>query len=154
MSDFPTYPTYEQMHQACENLVDQLKANAVINGIEAVVAVARGGLFNGVVLSHMLNKPLICIDYSSNGGAGDNYRMHSNVIDHIGFGNLLLVDDIADSGHTLREIYHTLMARGHNIITYTTFYKESSVFSPDFEEWIIPANAPWIIFPFEVDPTK
>ncbi|MBA1433192.1 MAG: phosphoribosyltransferase, partial [Epsilonproteobacteria bacterium] len=63
---------------------------------------------------------------------------------------VLVVDDIADSGETLRFIMEYLAKNFPNIEfkSATLFYKSTSCYEPDF--WINEANA-WIEFFWEKD---
>lgn len=61
--------------------------------------------------------------------------------------NVLLFDDVADSGGSLKFVTHLLEKRGvTSVTTATLFYKEHSAVKPDFFAYT--TNA-WIIFPFE-----
>ena len=63
---------------------------------------------------------------------------------------VLVVDDIADSGETLKIVMNDLTSKNSKIEfkSATLFYKKSSVYEPDF--WINEAND-WIDFFWERD---
>ena len=64
----------------------------------------------------------------------------------------MVVDDICDSGHTLKEVVHRLnMIKNHPVVTYAIYFKhrEEQVFTPDFFSYKIPEDSPWITFPWE-----
>ena len=67
---------------------------------DLIVGIQRGGLIPGVHLSHTLGVPFEVLHWSNNGvKEKDNPTLISNKGK-----NILLVDDICDSGVTLREI--------------------------------------------------
>lgn len=143
---YPTHPTYDDLEAGCIEFTDRLQDMPP----HAVLGLARGGLFNALIFSHQLGDiPLIPIDYSSTQGAGDNIDSHANTIPQIKYHRLLLVDDIADSGHTMSEVAHILTQRGHEVFTYVSFWKELSAIEPDGFQFKIPEDGPWIVFPWE-----
>lgn len=145
---FITDPSYDALHVAAVTMVKE----ACTHGwIDAVLAPVRGGLMFGVVASHKLNVPLYPIDYSSKAGAGDD-KNHSNTL--VAFGpeikTVLLVDDIADSGRTLKEIVEKYEVNGVKVITAVFHYKEGGVYQPDLYYWRIPADSEFISYPYEL----
>lgn len=123
---------------------------------DRVVGLARGGLFPAVIISHLLNLPMTAIHYSSKEGEGE-YKMYDN---HKAFDlllgdrteRLLIVDDICDSGHTLKEVVELLsVIKVPPIITYSVFFKERNpeIFRPTYHSKTIAEDSPWIIFPYE-----
>jgi hypoxanthine phosphoribosyltransferase len=66
-------------------------------------------------------------------------------------GRVLLVDDLADSGHTLNAVIH-LLKTGYAPITElrsaVLWTKALSTFTPDYSVEFLPTN-PWIHQPFE-----
>ena len=53
----------------------------------------------------------------------------------------LIVDDIADTGKTLKHIV------GPNIITYTIYYHKQSIVTPN--AWVFEKTDEWVVFPWE-----
>ena len=90
----------------------------------------RGGLPIAVTLSHRLNIPLIKDE--------NEYNMlkSSNA-------NILLVDDIADTGMTLNPLI------GPNIVSYTIYYHKQSIVTPN--AWVFEKKDEWVVFPWEED---
>lgn len=143
---FITNPTYDQLHLAAVTIVREART---MSWIDAVVAPSRGGLMFGVIASHKLNVLLVPIQYSSKTGNGDD-KNHNNVLP-MGFAGqtILLVDDIIDSGHTIKEISDHYTEQGIRVLTAAFHYKEGAVIAPDLYFWRIPADSEFITYPYE-----
>ena len=59
------------------------------------------------------------------------------------FGNILIVDDISDTGRTLKQFKFE-----ENIYTATLHWKQSSEYQPDYF-WEIAYENEWIVYPWE-----
>ena len=94
----------------------------------AVYGLPRGGLPIAVSLSHKLHLPLL-MDYYDRKIVTDK--------------KILVVDDIADTGHTLKDFENK-----HNIIC-TFHYHEQSIIEPDY--WIHKKDDDWIVYPWELN---
>ena len=98
------------------------------------------------------------INYSAKTGRGDNKQADNELIpgdntkaEHAPLGShVLIVDDIADSGNTLKEVADSYLKRGCIVTTAVLYSKDGSVIEPDIVWQQIPALAPWIIFPWEL----
>jgi len=111
---------------------------------QVIVPIARGGLCFGHLLSEELNiRDVFCIN--SIGYEGDKKLDSVKVFNIPTLENkrVLIVDDIADSGETLKEVLKALKEKNPtcNFKTATLFYKKSSIIQPDFtineaKEWI------------------
>lgn len=119
-----------------------------------IIGLSRGGLFPAIVISHMLdNLEVIPVSYSSKSGKGDD-KNYANALPLIGgchSATLLVVDDICDSGQTLKEVVDFYAMRSHHVYTATLYYKAipNGPIEPDIYWHQIPEDAPWIIFPWE-----
>ena len=96
-----------------------------------VSGIPRGGSILAVLYSHRFNLP-----YLHNPQNGDH--------------NLLILDDIADSGKTLDE----WRRRMHSPIYATLHYKEVSIVEPDFYGAKLKKDSGWIVYPWERDDSK
>lgn len=109
-----------------ERAVERLAENIKLSGREfdAISGLPRGGLIPAVMLSHKLNLPYV--DFS--GEAED-------------FDKVLLVDDICDSGETLKKHhpYFTLVS---------IHYKSKAVIEPDFWYKLVDEED-WVVYPWE-----
>ncbi len=109
--------TWDYIDKACEHLANKIRCDG--KEFEAIVGIPRGGLIIAVKMSHLLDIPL-------------KNKAH---------GNILLCDDICDSGLTLK-----VNSVNHNNVTTLSVHKDiNSKFIPDYyyeetNEWI---QYPW-----------
>ena len=142
------YYSYEECLKDCGKLLPQIKSY----NPEAIVAIARGGLTIGHLLASTLDTnnlfAINSIHYNDTKKL-DSFKI-SNIPDLNDFTNILLVDDIVDSGETIEYIKKILQNKyPHcNIKVATIFYKKSAIIVPDF--WVKEAKD-WINFFWEVD---
>lgn len=142
------YYSYEDFKIDTRSLIDRVKGS----NFEALVAVARGGL----TLSHAIAEGLDIRQVQS--VRTELYdktlkRDMLNIFDTCqldGVKKVLVVDDIADSGDTLRAVMEYLEKKYKDIefASCTLFYKKTSVYEPHF--WINEADD-WIDFFWERD---
>jgi hypoxanthine phosphoribosyltransferase len=152
-------PSWEDIHTMTKNVSTQVLSLALgpdyvqelTRMVQTIVGVTRGGLIPAIILSHELGLPMCCADYSSRDGAGDDKRTTvCGELPDLPYGApLLIVDDIADTGRTLFELWSEYTERGHIVHTATLYYKSGGEFKPTFYAEEIPANAPWVVFPWE-----
>lgn len=117
--------------------------------IDQIVAISRGGLTLGHLLTDLLRIPISIItiqsytDIQTSGEAVLTAKLqHSIKHKHI-----LLVDDVSDSGKTMRRATkYVTRAGAKKITTVTMFYKPRSIFRPDYFARL---TNKWIIFPYE-----
>lgn len=145
----PQYPSWKQIE---EIIIEKVENHNETCKTELIVGIQRGGLVAAVLLSHLLKIPMETINYSSLKGEGDNRTEHTNKIPHFDAQNILLVDDLNDSGWTMKEVADEYERRGINIVTFVLHHKKSSVFTPTIKCWTIPEPpGPWIHYPWEID---
>jgi hypoxanthine phosphoribosyltransferase len=121
------YLSWEDVNNAVESLAHQIKNSN--EHIEAITGLPRGGLIPAVLLSHKLGLPYVNLFNDCEG--------HENV---------LVIDDICDSGETLKE-YHQFFT------TATIHYKQLAVVKPDFYYSLAPEDK-WIVYPWEQKDSK
>jgi hypoxanthine phosphoribosyltransferase len=118
-----------------------------------IVGVKRGGLIPAIALSHHLNKPLIMMSCQLRDGRDNEVRLYE--VEEISREkNILIVDDICDSGITLSKIMTKFISDGFNIDNIKTsalFYNTEQNFVVDYTGRTINRNIDqrWIIFPWE-----
>ncbi len=116
---------------------------------DQIVAIARGGLTLGHLLSDLLQIPVstITIQSYSDIQAQGEIKITAELQVPIAGKKILLVDDVADSGKTLkRAIAYLSGFSPAGVATATLFYKPRSVHKPDF---YAKKTSQWILFPYE-----
>lgn len=147
-----TNPSWYDIEKACAKIaMEVIRAEGYgSDGIHrtAIVALSRGGLVPGVILSHLLDIPVYPVSYSSKRGRGDD-KNHLNALPHLEE-NILIVDDICDSGWTISEV-SAHYRRSTDVMTAALYFKEGgdASFIPDIYVHKIDRDTPWIIFPWE-----
>ena len=113
------YLTWEQV----DTLVTILKHKVLdkLPEIDSVTGIARGGLIPAVMLSHKLGVP-----YTQAVGP-----------------NTLVVDDICDSGVTLKD--------APGVYTATLHYKSSAISKPNVYASLLLNENQWLVYPWEND---
>lgn len=155
MKPIITNPTWHDIDKGCQIIVQKFLQYQIINGLSTpltIVGLSRGGLVPAVVISHALENlsyenVVVPVSYSSKVGNGDG-KNHDNKLPMLRTESILIIDDIIDGGHTMKEVYDFYVQR-HVTHTASLYYKESAVFQPTYYWQLIPENSPWIIFPFE-----
>ena len=143
------HPTYDDIHNACVGLAHQIQLYDM--KLDVIVGVSRGGLVPANTLSQILDVPLIPVSYSSKKGKGDD-KNHHNQLPLIADKTILILDDICDSGLTLKEIatFYTLKP-GNKIYTAAIYFKaiQNPPIIPNLMWVTIPEHSDWVIFPWE-----
>ena len=150
------YISWSEYHQKIERLAAKIyEANWDFNQI---VCIAKGGLRVGDILCRIYQKPLAILSASSYGGSENRVRGTIRFSHHLSMtteqlgSRVLLVDDLVDSGISLRESIRWLEshygAEIEEIRTAVLWYKDCSIITPDYYVDYLPDN-PWIHQPFE-----
>ena len=142
-----------------DDLVEQLAVQVQQSGLQfdQIVCLARGGMRIGDVLSRVFKIPLAILATSSYRDAKGTEQGGLNIAPQITStagplcGNILLVDDLVDSGVTFAAVSDHLR-RSFPLITLlktaVLWQKAVSVVKPDFVVAVLETN-PWIHQPFE-----
>ena len=138
-----------------EDLFDSL--NKIVAQIEnsnwspkVIISINRGGCVPGVFLSHRLNLKHKVIDIQfRDSNRSPDFKMVKKKIKR--FDNILLVDDINDSGKTLKTIYDLSNAYSKIIYNATLIYNQESIIKTDFYGRMIKRSEDknWYVFPWE-----
>ena len=150
------YVSWDEYHHHIERL--GLAVHESGWRFDALLCLARGGLRVGDILSRIYDMPLAILAASSYRAAAGREQGDLDIGEFITMtggglkGNLLLVDDLVDSGVTLTRVIDRLRRRYEGISEVRTgviWYKACSTFRPDYYVQHLPTN-PWIHQPFEV----
>lgn len=122
--------TWRQFEVDCKNLIRRVRYADFKPA--TIVGVATGGLPLGTKLKNKLNTPLVIISAESYKG-----KQKGDLAFNVSFTKplqspVLLIDDIVDTGSTLKSIYNYISSLGIKVKTATLFYKERSTIRPDW----------------------
>ena len=149
------YVSWDEYHLLIERLA--LKVAASGWEFDQILCLARGGMRPGYVLSRIFDKPLAIMSTSSYRAEAGTVQGHLDIAHYITTpkgeiaGRVLLVDDLADSGHTLHAVLDMLRTSYQPITEMRSaviWTKGLSTFKPDYSVEFLPTN-PWIHQPFE-----
>lgn len=138
-----------------ENQIKHILSNINTN-YDHIVGMYRGGLIPSVHLSHKLNIPIKIADISHELSKGDNLHEHENYAPNIADNaQILIVDDILDSGYTINECLNRLNIEKADVAV--LYAKESGIklinqnpkLNKLFYAELLPDDAPFIYFPWE-----
>jgi xanthine phosphoribosyltransferase len=101
---------------------------------DGVYGIPRGGLPIAVHISHHLGIPLFL-----------DIDQFASIFSE---GKLLVVDDIADKGHTYLKFIDAVDSKNISYVTSSLFYKPCSVYEPNYIELEVPSDL-WVVFPWE-----
>lgn len=147
--------TWEQY----DDLIEQLAVQVQQSGFQfdQILCLARGGMRIGDVLSRVFNVPLAILATSSYRGTQGTEQGALHISQHVTSsagqlsGNILLVDDLVDSGVTFAAVGAHLLQSFPLITSLKTavlWQKGSSTVKPDYVVSVLD-NDPWIHQPFE-----
>ncbi|GAB2521352.1 phosphoribosyltransferase [Microbacterium petrolearium] len=141
--------TWQGFGDATRELSRRIVADGFVP--EVVVAIARGGLLPAGALAYGLgvkNCGAINMEfYTGIGTVLDAPEVLPPALDmdYLDGRRVLLVDDVADSGRTLRMAVDLLAAKGADVRSATIYTKPSTIIQPDYawrdtDRWI---DFPW-----------
>ena len=120
--------TNKQFEYDINILVNKIKASGI--GFEYIVALSRGGLIPGVVLSHKLGLRLVPISWSTR----DHKDRESNLWipeDICNGHNILIVDDIIDSGGAIKSLLEDWNLSTYSKLDYSRVFIASLIYNKD-----------------------
>ena len=106
------YVSYDEYHNLCEKLAIKIHQSGW--EFDTILCLARGGMRPGDILSRIFDKPLAIMSTSSYRAEAGTVQGHLDIAHYITTpkgeiaGRVLLVDDLADSGHTLHKVVDLL----------------------------------------------
>tara|TARA_S200000501_G_C20645470_1_gene665064 strand:- start:59 stop:511 length:453 start_codon:yes stop_codon:yes gene_type:complete len=150
MKQKKTYFTTKEMEKALLEIKEQIKKSSWIPDI--ILSVNRGGCVPGVYLSHMINVPHKVVDVQLRDNESEpNLMVLDSCINS--FSNILIIDDINDTGATFNFIRNRIDEQDLSIFFAVLIDNISSNFKVDFRGKLInkSEDPSWIIFPWEKD---
>lgn len=125
---------------------------------DAVVGIMRGGLVPATYLSHKFNKPLIPLNWSTRDFLERDYLKWTDIVIRSTEGRkFLIVEDIVDSGVTMKELFSSIKEYSElnlpNIQVVSLWNNtDQRIFTPNY--WTNSINRAidkrWVVFPWEV----
>ncbi len=148
------YVSWDEYHLLSERLA--LKVAHSGWAFDQILCLARGGMRPGDVLSRVFDKPLAIMSTSSYRAEAGTIQGRLDLAKYITMpkgelaGRVLLVDDLADTGHTLRAVVERLrgMPAIRELRAAVIWVKGVSTYVPDYHVESLPTS-PWIHQPFE-----
>ena len=154
-TDADLWVSWERYHQLVEHLCIQVHESGW--QFDQVLCLARGGLRVGDVMSRIFDVPLGILSTSSYREEGGTQQGELDISRHITItrgelgGKVLIVDDLVDSGITLKKVKTHLdlsFKAVTEVKTAVIWYKACSAIQPDYYVEHLLKN-PWIHQPFE-----
>lgn len=140
---------WEEIENLCENIYFQIKVSNFVP--KTIVGLSRGGLVPAVILAHKLRirnvQSIQVISYEDGSTKrSENTEIKGTIKDRE---NLLIVDDIIDTGESLKALINQLQLEKENYkIAVLFFNKEKACINPDFYGEKINSKI-WVVFPWE-----
>lgn len=118
-----------------------------------IVGVSRGGIIPAIIISHFFDVPFISLSWSLRDHENKDVALLHSIQRKMVFENkkILLIDDIVDSGETLKQI-HSILGKS-DLILYTTLWFNISQSNAAVDIFINHISRSkddrWIMFPYE-----
>lgn len=145
------YYSHAHFSKDIDDLVHQIAGSG--KEYDYIVGVVRGGAIPAVCLSHRLNLPMRTVSWST--FHKDQMRECAmDIADDIADGKrILIVDDILDSGRTLKELLEDWGCDRDKIGVAVLIYNKSQELKPDYYGTVIDRTefSDWINFWWEKD---
>ena len=132
--------TFEMFQRGIDHLVDQIDGD-----YKYIIGVTRGGLIPAVFLSHRLEIPMISINWSTRDSGIK--AIDQSVLNMVKGNKVLIVEDIVDSGETLKQLLVELSSHC-DIDVAALIYNTQQSIEPKFYDVTIDRTeyAHWINF--------
>jgi hypoxanthine phosphoribosyltransferase len=142
-------PSWERMREYNFSLAQQIIDSG--RHFDRIVALAKGGLtWSRAMVDYLKLENLSSTCLKSYGGVNNQVgrvRVVQPLADKIDGENILIFDDVADSGETIKKAKEYVeVLGGQNVAVATLCYKPRSCFIPDFYAFSTDA---WVVFPHE-----
>jgi hypoxanthine phosphoribosyltransferase len=146
-------PTWNQMYDLLLSQTGKIRQSGFKPDV--IVGVLRGGWFSAQVLSDLLEIPaLATITVKFYVGIAETKNepvLAQGVSEAVVGKKVLIVDDVADTGKSLKLAKdHVLQKGAKEVRTATVYYKPWSTIEPDYYE---KETSLWIVFPWETKET-
>ena len=142
-------PSWDQLYQMLLDLALEIRRSGF--QADVIVGVSRGGWAPARILSDLLENSRtanIRIEfYTGLDKTASKPTVTQPISATIAGKNVLVVDDVSDTGESLKvAVEHLKENKAATVKTVTIYFKPRSVFKPDF---FSSSTSDWIIFPWE-----
>ncbi len=142
-------PSWDEVYGMLVDLASEIRLSGY--NPQVIVGVSRGGWPPARVMSDLLENPNLAnmkVEFYKNiGVTAKRPKITQPVTSEVSGKRVLVVDDVADSGHSLRVAFKHLARKGAREIRVCTLYlKPKSVFKPNH---FARTTSKWVIFPWE-----
>jgi len=142
-------PGWDRIYEMLLELAHAIRSSGFKTDL--IVGVSRGGWAPARVLSDLLENTRTAsmkVEFYVGLGKTSSRPVVTQPVGENAFGkNVLIVDDVSDTGESLKVAIDHVAEKGAKAIkTATLYYKPHSKFKPDF---FAESTADWIIFPWE-----
>jgi uncharacterized protein len=142
-------PSWDEIYQMLLDLAQQIRRDQYKPDI--IVGVSRGGWPPARVMSDLLQNPNLAnmrVEFYKDIGVRNKQpRITQPVTMEVVGKRVLVVDDVSDTGHSLRVVANHLRRKPVKELRVCTIYmKPQSIFRPDY---YARTTRKWIIFPWE-----
>jgi hypothetical protein len=146
-------PTWNQIYNMLLGLADKIRKNGFEPDV--IVGVSRGGWPPARVLSDLMNNPnLASVRAEFYLGVAETKgepTLTQPVSVDVADKRVLVVDEIADTGKSLKLVKEHILERGaREVKIATVYYKPWSIVKPDYYE---KETSCWVVFPWEIKET-
>ena len=143
--------TFSEFTYYIEQISNYIKNS--LTELDYLVSIQRGGALMSLMLSDLISLPIATLTISSykDGQKVNQPILTQRISTDLANKNILLLDEISDTGSTLKQaVKHLATVHPKSIHTATMFTKSHSEFIPDF---YIENEDRWIVFPYELKET-
>ncbi|MEM3622482.1 MAG: phosphoribosyltransferase [Candidatus Bathyarchaeia archaeon] len=146
-------PTWNQIYSMLLNLADRIRKNGFKPDI--IVGVSRGGWPPARVLSDLMDNPNLANVraefYLGVAETKGEPTLTQPVSVDVAGKKVLVVDEIADTGKSLKLVKEHIVKQGaREVKIATVYYKPWSIIKPDYYE---KETSRWVVFPWEIKET-
>ena len=146
-------PSWNQIYDMLLDLADRVRENGFRPDI--IVGISRGGWPPARVLSDLLSIPNVANVraefYLGVAETKSEPTLTQPISVKIAGKRILIVDEVADTGKSLRMVKEHIVSEGaKEVRTTTVYYKPWSIVKPDY---YAKQTSDWIVFPWEIKET-
>jgi uncharacterized protein len=143
-------PSWDEIYAKTTALAKKIRKNENAR-FDVIVGVSRGGMVPARILSDLLEVPNLlvtrCEYYVDYHQRSKTPSVTQKIQEDVGGKRVLVVDDVADSGDSLKSVKEYIKSKRPKAVKFATIYvKPHSKEIPDY--WAQETTA-WIIFPWE-----